>query len=163
MPRRIRSRLTYANLTATLALFIALGGVSYAAVKLPANSVGTAQIKSNAVTGAKVKNKSLTAADFNGSVQGPQGLPGKDFTAAAVTVRTPVSETVVPAGGGEDVIADCLADETVIGGGYRGPIPTAGFSVTRNQPSENGWLVAIHNSTGGQEGFRAYAICLKTS
>ena len=41
MPRRIRDRLTYANVTATLALFIALGGSSYAALKLPRDSVGS--------------------------------------------------------------------------------------------------------------------------
>jgi hypothetical protein len=61
---RLRPRLTYANVMSTLALFIALGGVSYAAVKLPKNSVGATQIKANAVTGAKVKNGSLTGADI---------------------------------------------------------------------------------------------------
>ena len=49
---------------ALLALFIALGGTSYAAVALPANSVGGKQIKKNAVTSAKVKNGSLRPADF---------------------------------------------------------------------------------------------------
>ena len=33
--RRLHSAFTYANVVATLALFIALGGASYAAVKLP--------------------------------------------------------------------------------------------------------------------------------
>lgn len=62
---------------AMLALFIALGGTSYAAVKLPANSVGSKQIKANAVTGAKVKNRSLTAADFGGQLPtGPAGAQG---------------------------------------------------------------------------------------
>ena len=37
-------RLSYVNVVATLALFIALGGASYAAVELPANSVGVRQI-----------------------------------------------------------------------------------------------------------------------
>jgi hypothetical protein len=32
--RRIRSKLSYANVVATLCLFIALGGTSYAAVKI---------------------------------------------------------------------------------------------------------------------------------
>lgn len=66
-----------------LALFIALGGTSYAAVKLPAKSVGTKQLKANAVTGAKVKNGSLVAADFGGQLpagatgaQGPAGPAG---------------------------------------------------------------------------------------
>jgi hypothetical protein len=41
---RIVRRLTYANVTATLALFVALGGASYAALELPANSVGPRQL-----------------------------------------------------------------------------------------------------------------------
>src|SRR4051812_36764296 len=66
---------------ALLALFIALGGTSYAAVRLPAKSVGTKQLKSNAVTSAKVKNSSLKAKDFApGEIPsgpaGPAGLQG---------------------------------------------------------------------------------------
>lgn len=38
-------RPTYSSVVATLALFIALRGVSYAAVSLPRNSVGSAQIR----------------------------------------------------------------------------------------------------------------------
>jgi hypothetical protein len=53
--RRIRSHISYANVMATVAVFIALGGASYAALKLPKNSVGTKQLKKNAVNGAKVK------------------------------------------------------------------------------------------------------------
>src|SRR3954453_11317650 len=45
----MRPRLSYANVIATLALFIALGGSSYAALKLPRNSVGSTQIRSGAV------------------------------------------------------------------------------------------------------------------
>src|SRR3954469_4014829 len=43
------------NVIAYVALFAALGGTSYAAVKLPANSVGSKQLKKNAVTAAKIK------------------------------------------------------------------------------------------------------------
>lgn len=58
----MRPRLSYANVVATLALFIALGGASYAALKLPKNSVGTKQLKKSAVTTAKVKSEAITAA-----------------------------------------------------------------------------------------------------
>lgn len=77
MPRIFRSA-SYANVTATIALFAALGGTSYAAFTLPANSVGNVQIKSNAVTSAKVKNHSLLAADFQfGQIPpGPAGATG---------------------------------------------------------------------------------------
>jgi hypothetical protein len=72
---RIRKRLTFANVVSCLALFVALGGASYAATQLPKNSVGTKQIKSRAVTPAKLSRaakKTLT---------GPQGEPGKSATA----------------------------------------------------------------------------------
>jgi len=48
--RRLTDRLSYANVVATLALFVALGGASYAAVELPAGSVGVRQLKPKAVT-----------------------------------------------------------------------------------------------------------------
>lgn len=58
-----------------LALAVSLGGTGYAALKLPANSVGTAQLKKNAVTSVKVRNASLLAADF-AKGQLPSGAPG---------------------------------------------------------------------------------------
>ncbi len=68
MPKRtfamIGGRLTYANVMATIAVFLALGGTSYAVTALPRNSVGAQQLKKNAVTSVKVKDGSLTAADF---------------------------------------------------------------------------------------------------
>lgn len=81
----LRQRLTYANVMATLGVFIALGGTSYAALNLPANSVGTAQLRKNAVTGAKVKNGSLTLADLShsGILRGPVGPLGATGAAGA--------------------------------------------------------------------------------
>jgi hypothetical protein len=69
--RRLRPRPpSHATVVAYLALAVALGGTSYAATKLAANSVGTKQIKANAVKGPKVKNNSLTGADINESKLG---------------------------------------------------------------------------------------------
>jgi hypothetical protein len=78
---KIRSSLTYANVIATLALFLALGGGAYAAFKLPKNSVGSKQLKTNAVNSSKVKNGSLLAGDFKAGqlpvgAQGVQGIQG---------------------------------------------------------------------------------------
>jgi len=50
------------NTIALLALFVALGGTTYAATALPKNSVGTKQLKKNAVTGPKIKNNVVTGA-----------------------------------------------------------------------------------------------------
>jgi hypothetical protein len=62
---RLRSRLTFANTTSSLALFVALGGTSYAAIQLPKDSV----------TSKQVKNRSLVATDFKKG-QLPRGLEG---------------------------------------------------------------------------------------
>jgi hypothetical protein len=66
----IRSKLTYANVIATIALFAALGGGAYAATQLPKDSVGTAQLKDNAVTPAKLSQSA------EAGMQGPKGLKG---------------------------------------------------------------------------------------
>lgn len=50
-----------ANLIAYLALFVALGGTSYAAINLPANSVGTRQLKNNSITPIKFNRGSVGA------------------------------------------------------------------------------------------------------
>lgn len=57
----IRRHLNPPLVISMVALFVALGGASYAAINLPRNSVGTKQLKAKAVTGAKVKDKTLTA------------------------------------------------------------------------------------------------------
>jgi hypothetical protein len=55
--KSIRSRLSYANVVSTFALFLVLGGgAAVAATELRPNSVGTAQLKAQTVTGAKIKS-----------------------------------------------------------------------------------------------------------
>jgi hypothetical protein len=71
---RMRRRVTYANVVATLALFFALGGGAYAAFKLPGNSVGTKQLKNHAVTPAKLSRK--TTALLKRGPRGATGAPG---------------------------------------------------------------------------------------
>jgi hypothetical protein len=91
MRRILRHRPSPSMLVACVALVIAMGGTGYAAVQLPAGSVGTKQLKkkavtgkkiaANAVTSGKVKNGSLLGADFAAGqlpagAQGPQGPQG---------------------------------------------------------------------------------------
>jgi len=75
--RRFR-RPSPAFVVACLALAVALGGSGYAAIVLPANSVGTKQLQNGAVVAAKVKPHSLLATSFKaGQVPaGPAGPAG---------------------------------------------------------------------------------------
>jgi len=60
------------------ALFVALGGVGYAATQLPANSVGTAQLRNGSVGNWKLKFNSVGARKIiNGSVGAKQVLPSQ--------------------------------------------------------------------------------------
>jgi hypothetical protein len=61
---------------ALLALFLATGGVSYAAVHLPAHSVGTNQLKNRAVTKRKIATRTYKALRGYRGPRGVQGLPG---------------------------------------------------------------------------------------
>jgi hypothetical protein len=99
--RLVRGRLTYANVTATVALFIALGAGAYAA-GFPKDSVKSKQIKDGSVktdelgdgsvTSPKVADGTLLGQDFAAGQlprgaqgeqgeQGPRGLPGSDGSA----------------------------------------------------------------------------------
>ena len=60
----IRGRLTYANVMASIAVFIALGGTGVAAVSLSKNSVGTKQIKRNAVKEPDIARNAVGASEI---------------------------------------------------------------------------------------------------
>ena len=64
----IRSRLTYANVTATVALFIALGvGTAYGVAK-----IGSADVINESLKGVDVKNRSLGGEDLGVRVRSDQ-------------------------------------------------------------------------------------------
>jgi len=87
---RLHPHLSYANVMATAAVFIALGGSAYAVTQLPRDSVGAAQIKRSAVgaselrTGAvssrSIRDRSVTLRDISaaarGSLRGAKGDSG---------------------------------------------------------------------------------------
>ena len=59
----LRGQLTYANVVSSIALFMAISGVAWAATSLPRNSVGTAQLKKDAVTTTKIRNGHVLSID----------------------------------------------------------------------------------------------------
>lgn len=72
----VRRHLTYANVVASLALFLALGGAAFAATQLPRNSVGTGQLQPEAVTAGKIARKARNQLRGATGPQGPQGKTG---------------------------------------------------------------------------------------
>jgi hypothetical protein len=57
---KLRSRLTYANVMSSIAVFVALSGGAYA-LTIPKGSVGSRQLKRNAVTGPKIRGNAITS------------------------------------------------------------------------------------------------------
>jgi hypothetical protein len=87
---KLRGHLSYANVMATVAVFIALGGTSYAVSSLPRNSVGAKQIRSRsvgtkelrrgAVRSSDIKNRAIRLSDIaiaaRSGLRGQAGPPG---------------------------------------------------------------------------------------
>jgi hypothetical protein len=80
---KLRTRLTFANVVSVLALFVALGGSSYAAIQVTGKNVKNSSltgrdVKNSSLTTSDVRNRSLLAQDFKAGQlpAAPQGLPG---------------------------------------------------------------------------------------
>jgi len=74
---RFRRHVNYANVTATLALFIALGGGAYAVTVLPKNSVTSLQVKNGSLLAKDFKKGQLKAGKTGAAgPAGPQGARG---------------------------------------------------------------------------------------
>jgi hypothetical protein len=171
----------YANVTATMALIVALGGTSYAAIKLPANSVGSTQLKKHAVTNSKlranavtsgtVRNGSLRAKDFKAG-QLPAGPVGPAGAAGATNViRREAPSAPVAAGAIGAALAACNPGEHALTGGLEGDgavftpntfALTDSFPRTTHTPAgeaPTGWYVEARNTAAASSQFLAFVVC----
>src|SRR4051794_11052014 len=57
--KALRNRLSFANVISLLALFVALGGTTYAAASLPARSVGSLQIRTDGVGKSEIRSSAV--------------------------------------------------------------------------------------------------------
>jgi hypothetical protein len=133
----------YANVTATLALIVALSGTSYAAVR----------ISNNSITSAKIKNHSLRAVD----IKKGQHIDVHVRYGTGVELRPGMRQTVTAA---------CRPGERALSGGPLGGGDV--FDVITSAPAQasnltpNGWLVSVVNTTSGTGiSFDAYVICAR--
>ena len=89
MLSKLRERLNYANVVATIALFAALGGSSYAALRISGreivnNSVRSADLRNNDVRGRDIRNGTVTSRDVRDS-----SLLARDFAAGQLPAGPP--------------------------------------------------------------------------
>lgn len=105
---KLRQKLTYSNVIASLALFAALSGVAVAA-GLPKNSVGPNQLKKGAVTGPKIRKGAVTAGKL-----GPKSVVAGKLGPNAVTPGNIVNGGITTAKiGGGAVIASSIKNGVI--------------------------------------------------
>ena len=177
---RGRLRPSPAMVVAFIALFVAIGGSSYAVTRLPSGSVGSKQLKKNAVTGAKVKNRSLTVADIK--VASLAGVASAVSAASATHanaaggldkityINAPSGVPAAPppdaAGNQPSTIAGasatCPPGTYAIAGGV-GVDDNTNTSVVDSFPEPGGhaWTARVdNNDPGAAHGFTVVAVCV---
>jgi hypothetical protein len=185
MIRSIRSRMTFANVTSLVALFVALGGSSYAALQLPKNSVGAKQLRQNSVTSPKVKPGSLLLSDFRRSQragligpQGPQGPQGVQGPRGEKGEKGDTGAQGAPGLSGYQQVNDfsafdsttpksanafCPAGTKVIGGGatINGANTNIALKVDIARSDGSGWISTAYETApeAGNWNVNARAIC----
>jgi hypothetical protein len=169
--RRIAKLLTFSNVVACLALFIALGGSVYAAGKingkqikrssLPGNrikpkSIAPNRIKPKSLTGRQVKPNSLTGAQINQkTLTGVSAAALADVRYEAVTVT--LSDDFRPTA----ATANCPAGSYVIGGGAT--LSDGTEAVVKDSgpsPLRNGWTASGTSWWNSRATMTVTAICV---
>ena len=154
------------NAVACLALFVALGGSSYAAINLPTGSVGAKEIGKAAVRSAEVKNRSLKKVDLNPKAfaalkgaQGDKGEPGTPGISGVVRIE----DDVVTGSGNHNGQAFCPDGKQAIGGGYStAGIDDGNLSISTATVTEDGKSFLVHGRRAEGQGdwnLTAHVLC----
>lgn len=160
---------------ACLALLVALGGTGYAAIKLPANSVGTKQLKRGAVTGVKVKSNALGGTQINESRLGRVPSAASAATATTATTATtagsaPVARldyatAVVAVPAGVSLVTrgtvNCPTGLNATGGGAKMADPSNGFIDDTNPVGKTGWEATATSATA--QNMTVFVICAQAA
>jgi hypothetical protein len=114
----LRSRFSYANVTATLALFVALTGASaYAANQLASQSVGERQLRPGAVTADKLRRNAVTAPKIKALAVKEGKLANEAVTAAKMTPASVATSSLVEAAVTNSKLApDAVSGDKVLEG-----------------------------------------------
>jgi hypothetical protein len=156
----LRRHLTYANVAASLALFLALGGAAYAATQLPKNSVGTNQIRKEAVTAGKIAKKTrqqLQGQRGPAGQQGPQGKTGKTGAKGATGARGAQGNTGAPGVDGTGPALEVVTAPKPIEAGVSTPVVSqnlapGAYVVTADVVVESTVTTAVTCTLNGSNG-----------
>jgi hypothetical protein len=152
--KRLRPKLTYANVISTMCLFLLLGGASaLAAGQLGKNSVGTKQLKKNAVTTKQIKNGAVTGAKLaTGAVTGAKLATGAVSTTTIADGAVTTSK-ITPGERSEGF------SKTTLGGGGVSLTENGTTVATLNLPTGGHYLVTATTGIGGNGATLTAAIC----
>ena len=100
MLTRLRSKLTYANVMATIAVFLVLTGIGFAVAALPKKSVGKRQLKNGAVTSKKIRKNAVTSPKIKSGAVGRSEIASgavstSEISNKAVT-RNKIADSAIP-------------------------------------------------------------------
>jgi hypothetical protein len=190
MSANLRRLPSPALIVACVALVVALGGVSYAAGVLPANSVGAKQIKKRAVGLQKITpaaRAALTGQKGEKGDQGPagpagpagaQGTPGpkgdsgQPGASAGSNAIVRTVEFFMPANGLATGISQCQPGERATGGGGSTGALVGAQKLVQSAPTDvegglpdsgeapRGWRIVVHNPTDSAGKTDVYAVCV---
>jgi hypothetical protein len=153
-----RPRLTYANVVATIALFAALGGVSYAATSLPKGSVGTDQIQPEAVRTGKLAEDAVTNSRLSQGVRERIAAAGATSTPESVkhaetanTAKTATKADFAVHAESTDTAAsaDSAKDAEALGGQPADQYLTADSVLQPGQTEAGDYIAAAGNGEAG--------------
>lgn len=166
-----RPRLTYANVVATIALFAALGGVSYAATALPKNSVGTSQVQAEAIRTGKIADGAVTASKLGQGVREriaasgvtptttstPESVKHAETADRATTASTAASAAKADFASHADSavsadtadVADTAKDADALGGQPANHYMTANSVLQPGQTEAGDYIAAAGNGEAG--------------
>jgi hypothetical protein len=97
---KLRQRLTYANVMSTLAVFIALGGSSYAAYTISGSSIknrsiGAKKLKRNTLGGREIRERRLARVPRARNADRLGGLPAANFKVRCSSDTFPAADVCV--------------------------------------------------------------------
>ncbi len=147
------------NAVAYLALFVALGGTSYAAINLPKGSVGSSQLKNHSITPGKFNGKYINGSVRAWAVVAPDGTvqAGAGKPSVSIVNGVPNSYVIKWKSVAAPTQRGCFASAGLTG--QSGPGGSA--SVFLFAPSKRKWAVDVGTyGPQGQPGGRSFYAAL---